>query len=697
MAPNTLSTDLESEMSNVYPHLLAPLDLGFTELKNRALMGSMHTGLEDRFWNLHKLSQYFAERAEGGVALMVTGGFSPNMVGQLAPLASTMNNGVTARLHRHVTGAVHEAGGKIALQLLHAGRYSYHPFSVSASAIKAPINPFTPRQLSTRGVERQIEDFVSAARYAKTAGYDGVEVMGSEGYLINQFLCARTNKRKDKWGGSFENRMQLPVEIVSRIRKAVGPEFIIIYRLSMLDLVEDGQTWDQIVTLGKAIERAGATLINTGIGWHEARVPTIVTSVPRGAFVGVTAKFRGEVSIPIITTNRINDPQMAEDVLARGDADMVSMARPFLADPEFMRKAEQGRADEINTCIACNQACLDHVFQAKRASCLVNPRACHETELVLKVAPIVRRVAVVGAGPAGLAAATTAAKRGHKVTLYESDSEIGGQFNYAKRIPGKEEFFETLRYFKRQIELLDIDLRLNTPADAAELAREAYDDVIIATGVRPREPVIEGIDHPKVLGYLDVLRHRKPVGERVAIIGAGGIGFDVGEFLTHNVDAHDEGQQMPVQDWYREWGVDPSYEGPGGLAEPVPASPPRKVYLLQRKTSKLGKGLGKTSGWVHRAALKQRQVEMVPGASYHRIDDEGLHITVSGRNGKPDEQRVLAVDNVILCAGQLPLRTLYDELEGSPFTLHLIGGADVAAELDAKRAIRQGTEVAAAI
>ena len=684
-------------MSNPYPHLLAPLDLGFTELRNRVLMGSMHTGLEDRFWNLHKLARYFGERAEGGVALMVTGGFSPNMVGQLAPFASTMNNPVTARLHRHVTDAVHEAGGKIALQLLHAGRYSYHPFSVSASAIKAPINPFKPRQLSSKGVERQIEDFVSAARYARSAGYDGVEVMGSEGYFINQFLCARTNKRKDKWGGPFEQRMRLPVEIVSRIREAVGAEFIIIYRLSMLDLVEDGQTWDQVVTLGKAIERAGATLINTGIGWHEARVPTIVTSVPRGAFTGVTAKFRGEVKIPVITTNRINDPAMAESIIARGDADMVSMARPLLADPEFVRKAQQNRADEINTCIACNQACLDHVFQAKRASCLVNPRACHETELVLTVAPIVRKVAVVGAGPAGLAAATTAARRGHRVILFESDSEIGGQFNYAKRIPGKEEFFETLRYFKRQIEILGVDLKLNTRVDAAQLRRGGFDDVIIATGVQPREPEIEGMDHPKVLGYLDVLRHRKPVGDSVAIIGAGGIGFDVGEFLTHDLGSLNEGEQVPVAQWYREWGVDGSYETAGGLAQPERPSAPRKVFLLQRKTSKLGKGLGKTSGWVHRAALKHRRVEMIPGVSYRKIDDEGLHITVQSEPDGVAVERILTVDNVILCAGQLPLRTLYDELQGSGFATHLIGGADVAAELDAKRAIRQGTEVAAAI
>jgi 2,4-dienoyl-CoA reductase (NADPH2) len=472
-------------MSHSYPTLLKPLDLGFTELKNRILMGSMHTGLEDRFWNIHKLARYFAERAEGGVGLMVTGGFSPNLVGQLAPLSSTMNNRATALLHRHVTGAVHEAGGKICLQLLHAGRYGYQPLIVSASATKAPISPFKARALSARGVERQINDFVNAARLAKFAGYDGVEVMGSEGYFINQFLCERTNKRTDEWGGSYSNRMRLPVAIVRRIREAVGPEFILIYRLSMLDLVEGGQTWDQIVTLGKAIEQAGATIINTGIGWHEARVPTIVTSVPRGSFADVTAKFYGEVAIPVCTTNRINTPEKAEEILAGGKADMVSMARPLLADSEFVRKAQQGRSDEINTCIACNQACLDHVFQAKRASCLVNPRACHETFLVLTVAPVVKRIAVVGAGPAGLAAATTAARRGHRVTLYEADDQIGGQFNYAKRIPGKEEFYETLRYYRRQIELLDIDLRLGVRVDAGALADGVFDDVVIATITRP--------------------------------------------------------------------------------------------------------------------------------------------------------------------------------------------------------------------
>ena len=682
-------------MTNAYPNLLKPLDLGFTELKNRVLMGSMHTGLEDRFWNIHKFARYFAERAEGGVGLMVTGGFSPNLVGQLAPLASTMNHRATALLHRHVTGAVHEAGGKICLQLLHAGRYGYQPLIVSASATKAPISPFKARALSTKGVERQINDFVNAAKLAKFAGYDGVEVMGSEGYFINQFLCERTNKRTDKWGGPYENRMRLPVEIVRRMREAVGPEFIIIYRLSMLDLVEGGQTWDQIVTLGKAIEKAGATIINTGIGWHEARVPTIVTSVPRGGFADVTAKFYGEVDIPVCTTNRINTPEKGEEILAAGKADMVSMARPLLADSEFVRKAEQGRGDEINTCIACNQACLDHVFQAKRASCLVNPRACHETELVLTVAPVVRRVAVVGAGPAGLAAATTAAKRGHKVTLFEADDKIGGQFNYAKRIPGKEEFYETLRYFRKMLDKTGVDVRLNTRVSAEELKAGGFDEVVLATGVEPRTPDIEGIDRPNVIGYLDALLERKPVGQRVAVIGAGGIGFDVSEFIVHKGDS----PSLNTEHFMKEWGVDLSVEHRGGIqgvTAEVPA-PAREVYLLQRKASKVGKNLGKTTGWIHRTSLKNRHVQMVPGVTYRKIDDEGLHITVTPKGAEQGEDKILPVDTIIVCAGQEPLRELQAGVEAAGIPVHLIGGADVAAELDAKRAINQGSRLAAEI
>ncbi len=673
-------------MEKSYPNLLKPLDLGFTTLKNRVLMGSMHTGLEEEKNGFSKLASFYEERAKGGVGLMVTGGFSPNLVGQLAPLSSTMNNRASALLHRHVTGAVHEAGGKICLQLLHAGRYGYQPLIVSASATKAPISPFKARALSTKGVDRQINDFVNSAKLAKFAGYDGVEVMGSEGYFINQFLCERTNQRKDKWGGPYENRMRLPVEIVRRMREAVGPEFIIIYRLSMLDLVEGGQTWDQIVSLGKAIEQAGATIINTGIGWHEARVPTIVTSVPRGGFADVTAKFYGEVGIPLCTTNRINTPEKGEEILAAGKADMVSMARPLLADSEFVRKAEQGRSDEINTCIACNQACLDHVFQAKRASCLVNPRACYETELVLTVAPVVRRVAVVGAGPAGLAAATTAAKRGHQVTLFEADDKIGGQFNYAKRIPGKEEFYETLRYFKHRIEDTGVQLKLGKEQSCEGLLAEKYDDVVLATGVSPRKVDIPGVDLPHVLGYLDVLRDHKAVGKKVAVIGAGGIGFDVSEYLTT-----EKSLTLDEKEWSERWGIDKDYSDRGGLKPQQPEPSPRQVWLLQRKESKVGKGLGKTSGWVHRNELKSKSVNMWNGVTYHRIVPEGIEIEREG------EKQLLQVDNVIICAGQVPQRSLHDALQSAGQTVHLIGGADVAAELDAKRAIRQGTELAAEI
>ncbi|GAB2743837.1 NADPH-dependent 2,4-dienoyl-CoA reductase [Amycolatopsis magusensis] len=663
-----------------YPNLLAPLDLGFTTLRNRVVMGSMHTGLEDRARDVGKLAEYFAERARGGVGLMITGGYAPNREGWLLPFASKLTTRAEAKRHRRVTSAVHEAGGKIALQILHAGRYAYHPLSVSASAIKAPINPFRPRALSDRGVRRQIDDFARCAALAREAGYDGVEIMGSEGYFINQFLAPRTNKRADRWGGSTENRQRLAVEIVRRVRAAVGPDFIIVYRLSMAEFVEDGQTWDEIVALGKAVEAAGATIINTGIGWHEARVPTIVTSVPRAAFTEVTAKFKPHVDIPVITSNRINMPQVAEEVLARGGADLVSMARPLLADPEWVRKAEAGLSDEINTCIACNQACLDHAFVHKKVSCMVNPRAGRETELVLLPARRSKRVAVVGAGPAGLSAAVNLGQRGHQVELFEAEDEIGGQFGIARRIPGKEEFAETIRYYRRQLDLAGVKLRLNTRATVAELT--AFDEVVLATGVTPRVPAIPGIGHPKVLSYVDVVRHGKPVGDRVAVIGAGGIGVDVSEFLTHT-----SSPALNLAEWQAEWGV-----AGGALAEARPEPSPRKVYLLQRKDERIGKGLGKTSGWVHRAALKNKGVEQLVGVNYERIDDDGLHISFGPRHERP---RVLDVDTVVVCAGQEPVRELAEQLDGLP--VHLIGGADVAAELDAKRAIDQGTRLAAVI
>jgi 2,4-dienoyl-CoA reductase (NADPH2) len=672
-----------------YPHLLAPLDLGFTTLRNRVLMGSMHTGLEDRTANFHRLAAYFAERARGGVGLIVTGGFAPNIEGWLLPFASRLASRAAARAHRPITAAVHDHGGKICLQILHAGRYGYHPLSVGASAIKSPITPFRPRALTTEGVDRQIRAFVRCARLAREAGYDGVEVMGSEGYFINQFLVTHTNRRTDRWGGSFASRMQLPVEIVSRVRAAVGRDFIIIYRLSMLDLIPDGQTWDEVVTLAKAVERAGATLINTGIGWHEARVPTIATSVPRAAFAWVTRKLKEGVGIPLCTTNRINAPDVAERILAQGDADMVSMARPLLADPEFVNKAAAGRAEAINTCIACNQACLDHAFEKQLASCLVNPRACHETELNYPPAVIPRRIAVVGAGPAGLAAATVLAGRGHAVDLFEAAAEIGGQFNMAKRIPGKEEFHETLRYFSYQLAATGVRLHLNTPATAAALLAAGYDEIVLATGVTPRDPGIPGQDHRSVLTYVDVLLHRKPVGPRVAICGAGGIGFDVAEFLV------DDGRSaaLDLPKWLAEWGVADPAVARGGVAgvAPVVAPPAREVWLLQRKAGKPGAGLGKTTGWIHRASLKMKRVHMLPGVTYERIDDAGLHIRVDG------EPEVLAVDNVVLCTGQEPHRSLLEPLQAGGARVRVIGGADVAAELDAKRAIRQGAEVAAII
>ena len=672
--------------TTAYPHLLQPLDLGFTTLKNRVIMGSMHTGLEDRFYNYGKLAAFYRERAAGGVGLIVTGGISPNRQGWLLPLGGTLNFLGDVPNHRRVTRAVHEEGGKILLQILHAGRYGYQPFVVSASDKKSPISPFKPRTLSERGIESTIRAYARCAKLAKQAGYDGVEVMGSEGYLLNQFLCARVNKREDGWGGPIENRMRLALEVVRRIRQAVGPDFIIMYRHSVLDLVEGGNTWDEVVTVARALEAAGVTILNTGYGWHEARVPTIVTSVPRAAFASVAGRLRKEVNIPVVASNRINMPHEANELIARGDADMVSMARPFLADAAFVAKAASGRADEINTCIGCNQACLDHTFSNQRASCLVNPRACHETELVYARTTRPRRIAVVGAGPAGLSAATVAAERGHQVTLFDAADRIGGQFKVAMQIPGKEEFAETIRYFGRKLESTGVDLQLNRRVTREELLAGGFDEVIVATGVRMRKPAIPGIDHPKVMTYLEVLRDRAPVGKRVAIIGAGGIGFDTGEFLLHD-PSHPLPQ--PVSTWTGEWGVDLDVGTPGGLVKPVPAHPFRQLWLLQRKTTRPGAGLGKTSGWVHRAALQRGGVNMLAGVQYDRIDDAGLHITVGG------EQKLLEVDNVVICAGQESLDELtIASATGGP-VFHKIGGAALAAELDAKRAIREGAELAA--
>ena len=675
-------------MTTRYPHLLAPLDLGFTTLRNRTLMGSMHTGLEEKPNGFERMAAYFAERARGGVGLMVTGGIGPNEEGAVYAGAAKLTTPEEAAKHRIVTQAVHEAGGKICMQILHAGRYAYSPKLVAPSAIQAPINPFKPRELDEEGIQKQINDFVNCARLAQQAEYDGVEIMGSEGYFINQFLVAHTNHRTDRWGGSYENRMRLPVEIVRRVREAVGPNFIIIYRLSMLDLIEGGSTWDEIVMLARAIEAAGATLINTGIGWHEARIPTIATKVPRAAFTKVTAKLRGEVKIPLVTTNRINTPEVAEQVLAEGDADMVSMARPFLADPDFVNKAAADRSDTINTCIGCNQACLDHTFSGKLTTCLVNPRACYETELNYIPTQSVKKIAVVGAGPAGLSAATVAAERGHQVTLFDSASEIGGQFNVAKRVPGKEEFFETLRYFNSKLQSSGVDLRLNTRVSAAELQAGGYDEVILATGIVPRTPDIPGIEHPKVISYLDAILQRKPVGQRVAVIGAGGIGFDVSEFITHD----GESTSLDREAFWKEWGIDLGLEARGGVAgvRPAPHAPARQVYLLQRKKSKVGNGLGKTTGWIHRTGLKNKQVQMISAVEYLKVDDEGLHLRIA--EGDP---QVLPVDTVIVCAGQDPLRELQAELEQAGLSVHLVGGADVAAELDAKRAINQGSRLAA--
>ncbi|KTC07599.1 NADPH-dependent 2,4-dienoyl-CoA reductase [Pseudomonas viridiflava] len=674
-----------------YPHLLAPLDLGFTTLRNRSLMGSMHTGLEEKPGGFERMAAYFAERAQGGVGLMVTGGIAPNEEGGVYEGAAKLTTPEEALQHRVVTQAVHEAGGKICLQILHAGRYAYSRKQVAPSAIQAPINPFKPRELDEEGIEKQISDFVTCSTLAQSAGYDGVEIMGSEGYFINQFLAAHTNHRTDRWGGSYENRMRLAVEIVTRVRQAVGPNFIIIFRLSMLDLVEGGSTWQEIVQLAKAVEQAGATIINTGIGWHEARIPTIATKVPRAAFSKVTAKLRGSVNIPLITTNRINTPEVAERILSEGDADMVSMARPFLADPEFVNKAAAGQAELINTCIGCNQACLDHTFGGKLTSCLVNPRACHETELNYLPTRQIKKIAVVGAGPAGLAAATVAAERGHQVTLFDSASEIGGQFNIAKRIPGKEEFSETLRYFTHKVQDTGIDLRLNTRVTAQDLLGAGFDDVILATGIAPRTPAIPGIDNPKVLSYLDVILQRKPVGRSVAVIGAGGIGFDVSEYLVHQGIA----TSLDREAFWKEWGIDTTLEARGGVAgiKPEVHAPARQVFLLQRKSSKVGDGLGKTTGWIHRTGLKNKQVQMLNSVQYLKIDDAGLHIRI----GEEGEEKLLPVDNIVICAGQDPLRELYDDLVAAKQSVHLIGGADVAAELDAKRAIDQGSRLAAGL
>ena len=668
-----------------YPHLFAPLDLGFTQLRNRVLMGSMHTGLEDRARDFPRLAAYFAERAEGGVGLIVTGGFAPNVVGWLKPFGGKLSWPWEVRPHRQLTAAAHQHGAKICLQLLHAGRYAYHPLSVAPSKLKAPINPFTPRALSARGVERHIDDYARSARLAREAGYDGVEVMGSEGYLINEFIAPRSNRRTDQWGGDAARRMQFAVEIVRRIRAACGPDFIIIYRLSLVDLVEDGSNWQEIVAQAQAIEAAGATLINSGIGWHEARIPTIATSVPRAAFAGVTAKLKPHVRLPLVATNRINMPEVAERILAAGGTDMVSLARPLLADPQWANKARAGRAGAINTCIACNQACLDHVFENKLASCLVNPRAAHETELVYRPTASPRRVAVVGAGPAGLACATVAAQRGHRVTLFESAAEIGGQFNVAKRIPGKEEFNETLRYFGHQLQAHGVDVRLDTRADAGALA--GFDEVVLATGILPRAVHFDGADHPKVVSYLDVLQGRVRVGERAAIIGAGGIGFDVGEFLSHAGPS----PSLDPQQWMTEWGVDATFEARGALTRPLVTPSPRQLWLLQRSPGKPGARLGKTTGWIHRATLKAKGVRMLGGVEYVRVDDAGLHIRVDGT------EQLLPVDHVVVCAGQESNRTLLDELGTAGITARVIGGADVAAELDAKRAIDQGSRVAAAL
>jgi 2,4-dienoyl-CoA reductase (NADPH2) len=683
--PNSNNSDTNNQ---AFPHLLEPLDLGFTQLKNRTLMGSMHTGLEEAPNGYNRLAQFYKERAAAGVGLIVTGGIGPNEEGCVFKGAAKLTTEEERDHHKIVTQAVHEVDGKICMQILHAGRYAYNPDNIGPSAIQAPINPFPPRELSAEEIEGQIQDFLRCADLAQQAGYDGIEIMGSEGYFINQFICTQANQRDDQWGGDYKNRIRLPIEIVRRTREQVGNRFIIIYRLSMLDLIEHGSTWEEVVELAKEIENAGATIINTGIGWHEARIPTIATSVPRAAFTDVTAKLKSEVSIPLITSNRINMPQVGEDIIAAGKADIISMARPFLADPEFVKKAMENRADEINTCIACNQACLDHTFVNKLTSCLVNPRACHETELEYIPATQLKKVAVIGAGPAGMAAATVAAERGHDVTLFDSHPEIGGQFNIAKTIPGKEEFYETIRYFNKRVEVTGVKLSMNTRVDAALLKDQGFDEVLLATGISPRTPAIDGIDNAKVLTYLDVLKDKKPVGNKVAIIGAGGIGFDVAEVLVHG---DHPSPSLQVDDFMSEWGVDLTVKSRGGVAgikaKPTPSA--REVFLIQRKTSKVGSGLGKTTGWIHRAVLKNKGVQMISGASYDKIDQQGLHLTVG------EKSQVLDVDTIIVCAGQEPLRELQANIESLGVKVTLIGGADVSSELDAKRAIKQGSEVAA--
>ncbi len=676
----------QTSVQSPYPHLLAPLDLGFTTLRNRSLMGSMHTGLEEEKNGFERMAAFYGERARGGVGLIVTGGFAPNLAGRVYHFGSQLSFSWQVGKHRLITDAVHAEGGKIALQILHTGRYGYHPLNVAPSKLRAPINRFTPRALTRWGIRKTIGDYARCAQLAQKAGYDGVEIMGSEGYLINQFIAPQTNKRTDEWGGSFANRIRFAVEIVSATRARVGPNFIIIFRLSMLDLVEGGSTWDEVVELAKAIEAAGATIINTGIGWHEARIPTIATMVPRAAFAWVTRRLKGVVNIPLVTTNRINTPEVAEEVLASGCADMVSMARPFLADADFVVKAAANKGDEINTCIACNQACLDHIFAGRLTSCLVNPRACHETELVIEKTKTPKKVAVVGAGPAGMACATTAAECGHQVTLFDAADRIGGQFNIAKQIPGKEDFNETLRYFGRRIQTSGVTLQLNQRVDAAALKAGGFDHVVLATGIVPRQPPIPGIESDKVASYLDIIEGRKEAGKTVAIIGAGGIGFDVGEFLTH---AHDD--RSEAERFNDEWGIDPGYANRGGLKAPVDETAPRRVFLLQRKSSKVGDGLAKTTGWIRRTLLKKRGVQMIGGVTYERIDDAGLHITVDG------EPKTLAVDTIVVCAGQEPRRDLQAPLEAAGIPFSLIGGADIASELDAKRAIDQGTRLAASL